>query len=550
MAIVVQSDEDDKRVQTVMRAHRGMERLRTNFESHWNDIAHFVWPEMRNTFKPGLAMNEMPGVKKTQLQLDATPQLALNQFGSILDSLNTPRNQTWHGLASDNEELNEDREVKLYFEKLTRLLFRERYAPGANFASQNQLQWKNLGAFGTGVLFVDGAADGKGLRYKSLGIGECFIRENHQGVIDEILRYFTLEGHQVIKDFSKEELGEDLWNEAEEKRETRFAFMQYVRLNMDLDLTRLDRFGKPFASTTINVDKKLLVREGGFNTFPFIASRYEQAPTETYGRGPAMMALPAVRTLNSQKSTVLKQGHRAADPVLLTHDDGILDGLDITPGAMNPGGVDENGNLMVQVLPVGNYEIGKDMMDQERDMINAAFLIHLFQILQDNPRMTATEVLERTREKGILLAPTVGRQQSEYLGPLINREIDILNEQGLLPPMPQILVEAQGSYTVTYNSPLSRAMRAEEAAGVVRVVDHILPIVQATQDPSPLDNFDMDVIVRELADIQAVPEHWMKSLEDVEQIRANRAEEAERAARAAEAPGEAALMNAGAQARG
>ena len=60
------------------------------------------------------------------------------------------------------------------------------------------------------------------------------------------------------------------------------------------------------------------------------------------------------------------------------------------------------------------------------------------QILQDNPRMTATEVIERTREKGILLAPTVGRQQSEYLGPLVDREIDVLVEQGLLPPMPDV----------------------------------------------------------------------------------------------------------------
>ena len=46
--------------------------------------------------------------------------------------------------------------------------------------------------------------------------------------------------------------------------------------------------------------------------------------------------------------------------------------------------------------------------------------------------MTATEVLERAREKGALLAPTMGRQQSEALGPMIEREIDILVECGLM----------------------------------------------------------------------------------------------------------------------
>ena len=60
-------------------------------------------------------------------------------------------------------------------------------------------------------------------------------------------------------------------------------------------------------------------------------------------------------------------------------------------------------------------------MTGQRAAVNDALYIRLFQILVQNPQMTATEVVERTNEKGILLAPTVGRQQSEYLGPLIDR---------------------------------------------------------------------------------------------------------------------------------
>ena len=539
-----QSEADTQTVNDVMRAYKSMEGNRSNWEEHWNDIAHFIWPEMRNTFKPGMGMQEMPGVKKTKQQLDATPQLALNTFGSIMDSLNTPRNQTWHGLESDNEALNKIPEVVLYFEEVNKQLFKRRYAPEANFASQNQLHYKNLGAFGTGLMFVDGNMDGSGLRYKSLGIGEAFIRENHQGVIDAVARYYSLEGHAVLTQFTEEECGEDLWEDAQKNQEKKFMFIHYVRPNDKRDGTRMDAAGMPWASTTVYVDQKQLMREGGYTTFPFIGSRYEQAPSETYGRSPAMMALPSIRTLQSQKSTSLKQGHRSADPVLLMHDDGIMDGMDMTPGAMNPGGVDENGRLMVQTLPVGNYQIGLDMMDKERDIINAAFLVNLFQILAENPRMTATEVIERTREKGILLAPTVGRQQSEYLGPMIERELDILANQNLLPPMPRVLQEAGGEFKITYNSPLSRAMRAEEAAGVVRVLENILPVIQTTGDTAPLDNFNMDMITRELSDIQAVPRSWMNTLEAVEEIRQGRAQEAERAAQAEEASGQAALMQA------
>jgi hypothetical protein len=94
MAFEVQTEEREAKVTETERAYKQMSALRVNFESHWNDIAHFLWPEMRNTFKPGMSMNEMPGVKKTSRQLDPTPQLALNQFAAILDSLLMPRNQT------------------------------------------------------------------------------------------------------------------------------------------------------------------------------------------------------------------------------------------------------------------------------------------------------------------------------------------------------------------------------------------------------------------------------------------------------------------------
>ena len=155
---------------------------------------------------------------------------------------------------------------------------------------------------------------------------------------------------------------------------------------------------------------------------------------------------------------MLKQGHRALDPVLLAHDDGVIDGFTLQPGAINPGGVSSDGRLLVQPLPVGNVQAGKELMDDERQLINDTFLISLFQILTENPQMTATEVAERVKEKGILLAPTIGRQQSEYIGPMVERELDILGRQGKLPPMPRLLKSAQGQYKHVYDSPISKIM--------------------------------------------------------------------------------------------
>ena len=122
----------------------------------------------------------------------------------------------------------------------------------------------------------------------------------------------------------------------------------------------------------------------------------------------------------------------------------------------------------------------------------------------------------------MLLSPTMGRQQSEFLGPLIERELDVLAQQGLLPPMPPMLREAQGEYQIEYDSPLSRAQKAENAAGLFRTVDWLTQAINITQDPSPLDHINFDEAVPAIMDIQAVPTRWQNSVEKVKEIRDGR----------------------------
>ena len=163
------------------------------------------------------------------------------------------------------------------------------------------------------------------------------------------------------------------------------------------------------------------------------------------------------------------------------------------------------------------------MMDMEVAIIKDAFLVLLFQIMTETPQMTATEVIERTNEKGILLAPTIGRQQSEYLGPLIERELDLLVQLRLLPPPPQELIDAKAEYEVEYTSPISRAMKAQEASGFIRTVESVKELVNITGDPSLLDPFNFDKAIPAIAEIQAVPESWMATAQEILAKRQNRA---------------------------
>lgn len=537
-------DQNTNIVDECMSEFQGMSSDRFNLEGHCREIAQRIVPSHKNLF-PGLNRTSsfVKGEKRNELVFDSTAAIALGRFSAILDSLLTPRSQTWHKITATDPELMKDRQARLWFETVNQILFTFRYAPKANFSAQNQATYQSIGAYGTGSLFIDALRNEPGVRYRNTHLGETYIAENHQGIIDKVIRYYPMSARQAFQKWG-DKIPQDMKQKLDREPEYEYYFLHCVKPRKDYDNKRLDYRGMAYASYYLAYDQKVLLEEGGYSSFPYAISRYEQAPGECYGRGPAMHVLPSVKTLNEQKKTVLKQGQRTVDPVLLLADDGILDGFSLRPGALNTGGVTADGRPLVHALPVGNLSIAKEMMDEERTTINDAFLITLFQILVETPTMTATEVMERTKEKAFLLAPTIGRVQAEYLGPLIERELDILARQFLLPPMPQVLKEAGGQYHVEYVSPLTRSQRSEEAVGLMRTLEQGLNVINVTQDPSILDFIDFDIAMPEVADIQGMPLRWTKSVDAIAQLRQSRAQQQQEQKQVQAAPGAAAIMKA------
>ena len=505
-------------------------RERSSFDSQWEEAAARVIPAHRSSFT-GRGLDNIfgsQGAKKTEEMFDATAAIANQRFAAVMESLGTPQSGTWHRLMPGDKTLKRNRAVRVFFDEVNELLFGYRYRPVANFVSQSQLVYGGLGAYGNGTLYVDTPDNTKGLRYRHLHLGETFLAQNHAGIIDTLYRPFWLDARQALQQFPRAPLPAAIREAATSATDSRkFEFLQCIHPNADYDPTKVGKEGMIFKSVYISRLEERIIDEEGYSSFPAPTARYTQAANETYGRGPAQWVLPSIKILNEQKKTVLKQGHRQVDPVLLAFDDGAVDGFSLRAGAINKGGVSAEGRPLVQPLPTGNLTVGDKMMDMEKQIIFDAFLINLFQILIDTPQMTATEVLERAREKGMLIAPTAGRLQAEFLGPLIERELDLLARQGLLPPPPPALVEAGGEYHIEYDSPMSRMQRAEKASGFLRAFSVATDYTQRTGDPRPLDWFKIDTAMPEIMDIHGSPTTWTSTPDEVAAIRGAREQAAQ-----------------------
>lgn len=513
----------------IFRRYDELKSQRANWESHWQEISERILPRSGE-----FTGDRTPGDKRTEKLYDATAALALERMASAIESLLTPRGARWHTLRASDPMLDQDDDVRLWFDAVEDIMFRWRYAPAANFSSQMHEGFMSVGAFGTSILFVDENPIA-GARYRSVHLSDVCIAEDEHGLIDTVYRRIDVSARQALRMFKDGQLSRQLRTKAEKKPDERVQILHVVMPRHDRDPKKRDRKNKPWFSGYYEVEAKSKISEGGYQEFPYIPSRWVTGPREIYGRSPAMTVLPDIKMLNEMSKTVIRAGQKVVDPPLLIADDGVVFPVNTKPGGATFARLDGRTQAPVQPLQTGaRVDIGLEMMNQRREVINDAFLISLFAILVESPAMTATEVLQRAQEKGALLAPTAGRLQSESLGPLIQREFAILARQNVLPPMPELLAEAQGEYDIEYVSPLSRAMKAEEGVGILRTLEMVQPI--AAVDPSVMDNFDTDTITRTLADTNGAPQKILRRAKDIQEMREDRAQQQNMQAGLAAAP--------------
>ncbi len=515
---------DEPRAERTLRRFGQLQANRSNFESLWQQVAERALPGSAQ-----FTTRQMPGVQQTEKMFDATAALAVRKFATILESMLTPRTQQWHKLKAADDELGKLKPVSTYLEEVNRLLFRERYAPTSNFSGQVGACYLDLAAFANASMLVD-ETPGYGLRYRALPLAETYFAENHVGMVDTIYRKFEYTARQAVQRWG-EKCPPKIHEVVERTPDQAFTFVHAIEPHDGQPIPGVLREHR-YLSTYVCESEKAVVQVGGYYTFPAPIMRDLTSPGETYGRGPGVLVLPDVKMLNEMNKTVIRAAHKAVDPPLLLSEDGALSAFDQRPGALNHGGLGPNGEQLVQAMDSkARVDIGLEMMQAKQQTINEAFFITLFQILVDNPRMTATEVLERAQEKGMLLGPLAGRQMSEFLGPMVERELDLLARAGRLPPMPDELLEVGGEYKIEYESPLARAQRAEEGVAIVRTLETLLPM--AEMQPEVFDNFDLDETVRALGEINGMAAKLMRDPEDVAAMREARAQ-AQQAAQMAE----------------
>ena len=491
-----------------------MTSSRETWEDHWQEILDYVMPR-----KADVTLVRAKGEKRTEILYDSTAITANTLLAASLQGTLTSPSLPWFSIKLRDKELNEQRDAQLWLEDTARRMYDA--FNDANFNTEVHEMYLDLTSIGTGCLFVEenskGFAEG-GIHFKTLHINEFYIQENVNGYVDTVYRKYKMTARQALQEFGEDNLGDKVKEAAHSKPEKEFVFIHAVEPAEDYTrMTGESNTKLKFHSCHACEEDKMIVRSGGYNEFPYLVPRWAKATGETYGRSPSYNALPDIKTLNKAVEIGLKAWAKAIDPPLLVQDVGVIGRVRTTPAGIT---VIRNDGA-IKPLQIGtNWQITDMKETQLRTAIRQAYYSDQLQ-LQDGPQMTATEVQVRYELMQRLLGPTLGRFQSEFLNPLIERIFGIMLRAGALLPPPDSIQETK--MDIEYVGPLARSQRMEEANAIDRLYQLAMNIAQI--NPAVMEIINHDEAVRMRAKLLGVPNSILVSRDDVADAREAQAQQ-------------------------
>lgn len=507
---------ENKIGEMVRQKHEKLMSRRTNWDSHWKEIADYFIPEKNNIYH-----SQVPGEKKGNKLFSSTAIQANEFLASALHGMLTNPTTVWFGLSTGDKEIDKLKEVQQWLQGTTHKIIS--VLNNSNFQTEIHEVYLDLGSFGTSVLRVE-EDDESVVRFSARPIYEAYIDENFRGQVDTVSYEYKKSVRHLAQEFGAENLSKELKDLLESDSSYEVCVIHLVQPNSDFNPFGNKARQKKFVSYHVVKETGDVIKIKGFDENPYIVSRWIKAPGEIYGRSPAMKALADVKMLNVMKKTIIEGAQLAIRPPLQVPDDGVL-----LPIVMKPGGTNyyrAGTKDRIEPLNTGaRPDLGEALIEEVKQSIREAFFIDQLMVTLGD-RATATEVMQRRDEQLRIMSPILGRQEYENLRPLIERVFSIMVRKNLIDPAPSVI---QGkNLQIRYTSDIARAQRTADADKLARVFGAISPLAGAK--PEMLDNFNEDEIVRDLAESFGLPADYMEDTQTISQIRQARARAQEAAA--------------------
>lgn len=483
-------------------------------ETVWRDCYDLSMPARAHGLQSEIITASDAQARKAVIYDATAPDAVRVGVATVMGGM-VPSNAQWFYLDVGNETDPE----QIWLDAAAKFMWENIHA--SNFDAEAFDAMLDVWIAGWHVLYCDEAEEG-GYHFECWPIGECAIGSSRAGgTIDTVYRTFTLTVAQLVSEYGLDSVSQKVreqWDaqKYDEKIVVRHAIEPRELYDPRAKLGRNMRF----ASCHVIVDADHILREGGYQEFPCMVPRWSRLPNSAYATGPMSDALPGVRTLNEVTKWTLLGAETTIAPPMVAEDDGVLNTRNIKMGPRRI--IVANSVDSIKPLITGaKVEVGFMTQEQLQAIIRKILMADQLPPVEGQAK-TAYEWQVRVQMLRQMLGPMFGRFQAEFLQPLVERcfgiawRANLRTNFALMGRPPESLLNR--NFTVRYLSPLARAQREEEIAGMDRFEADLGVTVQNTGRTDLLELYDWEEAKRGKARMLGIPSKYIRDARQFAQI--------------------------------
>ena len=495
-----------------------MKSVRNNYDSYWQDVADYTLP------KRDFNTDRTQGEKRMTNLYDSTAIHATEQLASGLHGMLTPPSSKWFFLRAGRLSSNDN--ARAWLDGATDFLSDIFSSPESSFATSVFEAYLDLVAFGNAAMAVT-FSKGR-INFLTKKLRNCWVLENDDGEIDTIYICEKMSPSNMVRKFGIENVDDKVIKAYEGNQDVKFEVLHAIEPRKDNKGRGAAKNLKPFKSCFIDLDSKKVMKEDGFDDFPFLFPRMSKRSGETYGYGPGMNALAEVKELNKIAEIMTRAASKNIDPPVLSPAEGLILPLRLDPAGINFYNPDLGEPKFWQNGFQPNYF--EAVLEYKRNLVNKMYYVDWMNLPQID-RQTTVEVMQRAQEGQRMMSPMLSRLHSEFLSKLIRRVLYMSLDNGLIPKPPE---ELQGSdVSIEYTSPMSIAQKATASQSVLQGLTVMAQLAQFDQSVAMRINADA-IGKDQVLNTYAWPVGYIRSDEEMLNLQQQQAEAAAQAQQAAQ----------------
>lgn len=491
------SAEDSDRVKELRKRFESAKSLRDMVVSMMDDAYKYVLPS-RSTFFDGSA-----STRREARLFDSTAVVAAQSFASRLQSGVTPTFSKWMTLqlgkavkVSNSDRFKIDSRLAVIADQLFEVINSSGFETAASEIYQDL-------AVGTAALLIQKGDIFEPISFVAVPMTEIILERGPDGRIGGVYWMRCVKYGHIPYLWPDAVIGEDLQAKIDNSKNDECTVIEATLRDYSVKGQETHNY------TVFMTEPEMILKSGvfrGFGSNPWVTPRWNVPSGELYGRGPAIMALADIKTLNLTVEMVLENADIAIGGLWQTDDDGTI----------NPYTIELVGGTVIPKMPgteglkpleaPSRFDVSQMIIEDLRKNIKNAFYDEEYGPGGETPA-SAFEVQRRVAALSRRVGAPFGRLHNEFAVKVVHRCLHILKDMNMI-DIPEINGK---DITVVNISPYAIARYSDE----VMASDRFIEMLTARFGPeAALTQIGLDRYSEFIAESLGVPKKVLATTEE------------------------------------